>query len=258
MSKVYFNAKDGTRLCGIWDLPSNKIHKVIILAHGITVDKDEDGVFTSLSNLLRENSYAVFRFDFRGHGESQGNSIDMTITGEISDLESAYDYVKSQGYKEVGLVGASFGGGVSTLFALKHQDKLKCICLWNPCLNYNHCFLNPTLPWIRNRKEHMRKDLQEKGWTTLGSNKFVIGKPLFDEMATLFPYKELKNIKIPLVILHGNKDTYVPYEDSKEAVVGMKNGSLVTIKNGEHGFHEPEEKMQEADNETLKFFKKYL
>lgn len=258
MKKVFFTTSDGLKLCGIWDLPSNKTNKTIILAHGITVDKDEDGVFINLANLLRDNGYAVFRFDFRGHGESEGKSINMTIAGEMLDLEAAFNHVVEQGYEKIGLVGASFGGGVSTIFVLNNQDKLECLCLWNPCLNYDHCFINPTLPWIRARKKHMKKDLQEKGWTTLGSRKFVLGKRLFDEMANLLPYKELKNIKIPLVIIHGDKDTYVPYKDSNEAVWGMDNGSLITIKDGEHGFHEPEEALHEANNETLKFFKKYL
>lgn len=182
MKKITYKSKDGTELSGVWHIPNQSTDKAIILAHGITVDKDEDGIFTDLSEYLKDNGFAIFRFDFRGHGESKGNSVDMTIQGELMDLEAALSVVKRQGYKSIGLLGASFGGGIATLFVPEHQDKIKCLCLWNPVLNYDHCFINPTLPWLRRRKDQMKKDLLEKGWTTLGSRKFKIGKSLFEEM----------------------------------------------------------------------------
>lgn len=256
--KTYFPSRDGIKLCGIWTIPDKTTDKAIILAHGITVDKEEDGLFTSLGESLGKNGFAVLRFDFRGHGESGGKPIDMTIKGERADLDAAIEEAEVKGYASIGLLGASFGGGVSTLYTVSHQHKLRCLCLWNPCLNYDHCFLNPSLPWIRARKAHMKKDLEDQGWTTLGSREFVLGKQLFDEMARLFPYQELKRITIPLMIIHGDKDIYVPLADSQESIRGMKNGELVIIEGGEHGFHEPAEHTLQASNETLRFFKKYL
>lgn len=257
MDKITFKSKDDLSLSGIWHLPKDKTTKAIVLAHGITVDKDEDGVFIRLANALQKNGYAVFRFDFRGHGESEGKSIDMTIRGEVLDLESSITEVKGSGYNEIGLLGASFGGGSATLFTSKHQQDIKCLCLWNPVLNYDHTFLNPTLPWIRKKKEHMMKDIQQKGWTTLGSRKFVIGKPLFDDMAKLQPFKALKSIKAPTIIIHGTNDTKVPYEDSKEYVTLLTSGTLVTVDGAEHGFHETGE-TDKAIDATIKFFQANL
>ena len=253
--KVFFYAEDGVKLCSIWTLPKNKTRRAIVLAHGITSDKDEDGVFVKLASQLQQNDFVVLRFDFRGHGESSGKPIDMTIAGELFDIDAAINEVKEKGFSAIGLVGASFGGGIATLYAANNQQLLHALCLWNPCLNYDRCFINPTLPWIRARKGHMKNDLQQKGWTTLGSGKYVLGKPLFDEMAALLPYKEIRKITVPLLVIHGNKDTYVPYEDAKEAVIGMKNAAFITIDGGEHGFHEPEEHTLEACKETLAFFK---
>lgn len=257
MNKVTFKSKDNLSLTGIWHLPEGKTTKAIVLAHGITVDKDEDGVFVELANVLQQNGYAVFRFDFRGHGESDGKSVDMTIDGEISDLGAAIEEIKSKGYQEIGLLGASFGGGSSVLYASEHQANIKCLCLWNPVLNYDHTFLSPTLPWIKNKVGHMKKDLEDKGWTTLGSRKFAIGKPLFEDMAKLKPFEALKKIKLPTIVIHGTKDTKVPYEDSREYTTFLTNGVLVTINGAGHGFHEIGE-TSKAINETLTFFKKYL
>ena len=165
-------------------------------------------------------------------------------------MEAVVDYVQSQGYQEISLLGASFGGGVAILYTVKNQTKIKSLCLWNPVLNYDHCFLNPTLPWLIERKGHMKKDLKEKGWTTIGSRKVVYGKKLFDEMAKFFPYNELVKIKIPVIIFHGDKDTYVPVEDSREYIKGV--GEFYLIRDASHGF---QDNKQEVINKTLAFFK---
>jgi len=257
MNKITFTSKDGLSLSGIWHVPTNKSSKAIILAHGITVDKDEYGIFIKLANALQQNGYAVFRFDFRGHGESEGKSIELTVTGEIIDLEAAVKEVINKGYNEIGLLGASFGGGSTALYVSKNQEGIRCLCLWNPVLNYDHTFLNPTLPWLKDKKEYMMKDILEKGWTTLGSKKYVIGKSLFDDMAKFQPYKALENIRIPTMIIHGTSDTKVPYEDSKEYFALLIHGKLLTIENSEHGFHEIEE-TDSVINGTVEFFQANL
>jgi uncharacterized protein len=257
MIKIAFKSKEGFALSGVWHLPKDKTTKAIVLAHGITVDKDENGVFIELANALEQNGYAVFRFDFRGHGESEGKSVDMTIEGEIADLEAAFAEVKSKGYEKIGLLGASFGGGSSVLYTSKHKKEIKCLCLWNPVLNYEHTFLNPTLPWIRSRKEHVKKDIREKGWTTLGSENYILGEALFKEMARLIPYQALSSINIPTIIIHGTKDSTVPYEDSRDYVGHLPNGKLITIEGAAHGFHNLGE-TEKAIEATINFFLKSL
>jgi alpha-beta hydrolase superfamily lysophospholipase len=256
MKKIFFETKDKLKLCGILEEPKTKTDKCVILAHGITVDKDEDGVFILLSNQLCKLGFAVFRFDFSAHGESKGQPIDMTITREVNDLEAAVKEIEKQ-YSKIALLGASFGGSISTFYVANNQEKINCLCLWNPVLNYDHTFINPTLPWIKERKAHMFKEIQEKGWTTLGSKKFIYGKALFDEMIKLKPFESLEKINIPTEIIHGDKDTKVPYEDSLKYSQKLTNGKLITIKNAEHGFHESWES-KIAIEETINFLSNYF
>src|SRR6266498_4136241 len=125
MEKVTFQTKDGLQLVGIWHLPKKPIKKAIILAHGITVDKDEYGTFVTLTEQLCTHGFAVFRFDFRGHGESKGESINMTVTGELKDLAAAVEEVLLKGYQEIGLLGMSFGGGIATLYSSEQKKFIK-------------------------------------------------------------------------------------------------------------------------------------
>lgn len=258
MNKVSFQAEDDIKLTGILHLPQNTPDKAIVLAHGLTVDKDEDGIFIELANSLVNNGFTVLRFDFRGHGESGGDSRDMTVKGEKLDLQAAIELVESKNYERVGLVGASFGGGVATLYTASNQKRLKALCLWNPVLNYDHTFISPYLPWIVKRKGHIKKDMAEKGWSTIGSSNFKIGKNLYEEMKRVYPYEELKKITIPTLVIHGDKDRHVPYEDSKEYTKYLKNGEFITIKGGEHGFQGKKEWSEKAIVKTLKFFQKHL
>ncbi len=257
--KVFITTDDEVKICGVWELPGKPTNKAIILVHGLTVTKDEGGKFVELSSLLTESEYAVFRFDFRGHGESEGRQEEMTIKGELIDLKTTIDYVEKEGYKDIGLVGASFGGGVSILYFAQNQKNIKALVLLNPCLNYDHDFINPYLPWLKNKKDQIKKDLKEKGFTEIGSLKYRMGKAVFEEMKNLFPYKEMKKITIPTMIIHGNADMHIPYEDSKNYfhnLAGPKE--FVTIEGAEHGLHDDPEHSQIADENSLRFFQKYL
>jgi len=58
-----------------------KSTKIIIFAHGMTVDKDDEGIFVRAEKELNRLEFSTLRFDFRAHGKSQGNSItDFTIS----------------------------------------------------------------------------------------------------------------------------------------------------------------------------------
>jgi len=256
--KLYFQNEDRLKLCGILTIPSVKTDKCVIICHGITMDKDEEGIFTELASRLSESGFVVFRFDFRAHGESEGNSVEMTITGETQDLDAAVKFMQSKGYSQFGLLGASFGGGIVSLFAGEHQELVKALVLWNPVIDYR-CLLEPELPWpLRNFGEEAMKKLEEEGVIKIDSLKYAIGKPLIEEMHHLKPWKSLEDVDIPILFVHGDKDSYIPYDDSLKYSNVFLNAELVTIEDGEHGFQETEEHSQEAISVTVNFFKENL
>ena len=251
--KIFFKTSDGLRLCGILSVPKQKTQKCIILCHGITVDKEEDGIFTELARKLSNAGFTVFRFDFRGHGESEGKSVDMTTTKEAEDIEFAVKFLQEKGYKNFGILGASFGGGAVSLFIGENPNAAKALVLWNANIDYAD-ILKPTTRWHIKYWGKPAFDRAEKfGFTEIGSGKFKVGKNLMNELKTLEPWKGLMNISVPILFIHGDKDSYIPYSDSVKYSKLFKNANLVTIEGGEHGFH-----AEKADKATVEFFLKNL
>lgn len=252
--KVYFKNTDGLKLCGILTKPQKETQKCIILCHGITVTKDEDGIYTELAKKLADSGFTVFRFDFRGHGESEGNSIDLTITGEKKDLEAAVRFLQDLGYKDFGITVASFGGGAISLFVAENKNIIKAIVFWNAVIDY-HSILQPELPWPKeNFGAEAMKKLERQDYIEIGSRKFKVGKALFSELRQLKPLREIQSLDIPMLFIHGDKDIYVPYEDSVKYSKLFKNAKLETIEGGEHGFHDNKENSDKADKATAQFF----
>lgn len=180
------------------------------------MDKNEGGVFVRMAKKLVQQGFAVFRFDFRGHGESAGESVDMTVAGEILDLEAAIDHVHQAGYEYVGLVAASFGGSIASLFLAKNPGLVHALCLWNPVLNYIHTFVKPFLPWLAAKKNQLQSKIEDQGWTRIGSANYKIGAKLWQDFQQLKPYQSLKKLAMPTCILHGDADQHVPYIDAKK------------------------------------------
>lgn len=257
--KIYFWTSDKIKLCGILTRPDVQTNKCLILCHGITVDKNEGGIFSGLAQKLADTGFAFFRFDFRGHGESQGYPTEVTIAGEINDIEAAFEYLKGKGFTKFGIISASFAGGPVSFFISKHPEHVKALILWNSLIDYDSHIQGAGTIW---RRKYWGKPALERakkfGFTQIGSRKFKVGLPLIEEVYTLKPWKELLKVEIPTLFIHGDKDTYVPYQDSVKYSQMVKNGGLITVKGAEHGFHDRPEDAETADKATIEFFAKNL
>jgi alpha-beta hydrolase superfamily lysophospholipase len=254
--KLTFASSDGIELVGILQTPKTPTNKCVVLCHGITVDKDEGGIFVELAEKLVEKGLAVFRFDFRGHGESGGRSMDMTISGEQKDLEAAVKRMEEKGYAKFGILGASFAGGAVCFYTAEHEKKVKALVLWNALIDYA-IRTTPTTEWGKKYLGQPAIDRVHKlGYTEMGNSFFRVGKKLFDEMALLEPWKALVDLGTPTLFVHGNKDNDIDYHDSVKYSLLMKNAQLEIIRGAGHGFGD--EHKQEAIEKTVAFFTKHL
>jgi len=95
----------GLTLRGMLHVPDGAVGKVPVVAiyHGFTGNKMEPHfIFVKLSRALEKKGIASVRFDFAGSGESDGDFIDMTISGEISDAKCILDYAYGLDFADKG------------------------------------------------------------------------------------------------------------------------------------------------------------
>ncbi len=90
--------------------------KLVILAHGVTGDKDRE-FMVELASMLASAGWPTMRISFSGCGNSEGKFTEATISKESNDLLAVLDQVK--GTKKIAYIGYSMGGAVGALAAAK-------------------------------------------------------------------------------------------------------------------------------------------
>lgn len=94
--------------------PGHKIPMVII-CHGFTGNKDEL-LLRTLADSLERQGVGSIRFDFNGHGRSDGLFEQMTVPNEIVDTKHVLEYVEHLDYvNRIALAGHSQGGVVAAM-----------------------------------------------------------------------------------------------------------------------------------------------
>lgn len=132
--KIEFK-RDGLTLRGALVLPSNKTSKLVILLHGFASDMGytNDSLLYQLSKQLNQVGIATLRFDFNGHGKSDGKFEDMTVLNEIADAKAALDYARAiPQIKKIMLLGHSQGGVVASMLAGYYPDLIQKLALLAP------------------------------------------------------------------------------------------------------------------------------
>jgi uncharacterized protein len=240
--KITYKSLDDIRLSGVLHLPEKSERGSIILAHGINSDKDESGSFVKVAEELSSKGFKVLRFDFRAQGESSGKSRDMTITGEFLDMVASIRYIRSLNpIQHVGILAASFGAGIAIVFASVYQTVPSSLVLWNPVLDYEKTFLNPKLGWAKEYfNEIGYRNLNSRGFLMLED--FQIGTTLVDEMRAIKPYRLMQQISCPVLTLHGDKDSKVPFEISEKYAMCNKSNEFIVLKGAEHAFLRPQDR----------------
>jgi uncharacterized protein len=251
---IKFQSRDSTLLAGIIAEPNEKPIGAVVLAHGITAEKNEGTFYKTLAAQLAAEKLLSLRFDFRGHGESEGASHEMTISGEIEDLSAAINELQARGFKKVAIIAASFGGGIATLYGEHHQEIISSLALISPVLDYRRTFLEPETPWTQ---EWFSKAALEEAQTTgyLNLDGFTLGQPLIEEFSNHSPHDALSKTTTPTLIVHGDRDSKISFEIAQNASHELSHVRFTPIPNAEHGFAGHE---KEVFREVIAWTKKHL
>ncbi|HEX2914671.1 MAG TPA: alpha/beta fold hydrolase [Chloroflexia bacterium] len=205
--KISFKSADGRlSLCGYF-YPSNESQAAIILCHGFhggAVDTHRPALFA------QAHGYNALTLDFRGCGESEGNTTSVGFW-EVEDLLGAIEYLKSRPEvdpERIAVYGYSMGGAVAIMAAARSTD-IKAI-VTDAAFASLDSLLKVKFGYFY-RLPHFPFRHTAVWWSRRFSN--TSGK-------RVDPVESLKKMasegrNLPHFILHGAKDPGIPVEDAR-------------------------------------------
>lgn len=132
-----FKTADGLNLYLQKDIPAQAPKAVLVIAHGLA---SHSGVFGDFSRVMNDNGIAVYRFDQRGHGKSDGrDSIHIKSYFEmVEDLRLVVQKARREyPAAPVFVMGHSMGGHISALYGTKYPAEADGFILAAGVLRYN-------------------------------------------------------------------------------------------------------------------------
>ena len=229
--------------------PTTDQCQMVILMHGIFSSKDFIPM-PQLAKGLAKAGIASIRFDFDGHGKSDGRKQDMTIEKELADARAVWDYVQSLPYVNgVGLLGHSQGGVVASMaagrLAAECTAPLGVVLIAPGSVIKEACqggkFFNARFD-PKDPPEYIRC----WGLYKLGREYLVTTQQL-DIYGTAAAYHG------PVLLLHGDHDGIVPMWCSERYLEAY--GSHATLKVVEGENHTITRRRKQVVGETVEFFR---
>jgi 3-oxoadipate enol-lactonase len=245
----YARASDGIRLhYQVLGLPSRP---AVLMIQGLGADKHG----WDMQRFVLAAKYRVIAFDNRGAGRSDKPFGHYNLEQMADDAIAVLDAV---GVEQAHVVGASMGGAISQIAALKHPQRVSSLTL--ACTACRHH------PWRRELLNSwaVRATEQGMGAMTQAAARWVIGPRSFRRLLPAFGWLgplamgrsshafvaqvrailatdeslaiRLSEITAPTLVLVGSQDILTPRGDSEELAERLPNAELVVISGAAHGF----------------------
>ena len=223
---------------------------MVILMHGIFSSKDYNPM-PALAKGLARSGIASIRFDFDGHGKSEGRMQDMTIENEIADAMAIWEYAKGLPYvTEIGFLGHSQGGVVASMtagrLAMQGNAPAGLVLIAPGAVIKEACqggrFFN-----ARFDPKDPPEFIRCWGFMRLG-REYLISTQTLDIYGTAAAYKGRA------LILHGTEDSIVPVWCSEKYDETYGEMSEFTLIEGEN--HLISRRRDEVVRRTVSFFER--
>lgn len=218
---------------------------MVLLCHGFMGNK-EGALEKQIAELLRQQGIASIRFDFNGHGQSEGRFQDMTVPNEIVDAKKVIEYVSKLPYVDgIAISGHSQGGVVAAMTAGDlGADKIKAVVLLAPAAVL--------------RDDAIRGSTMGATYDPFNPGEYVelfrgrnLGAEYIRTAFSLPIYETAAKYQGPALIIHGTGDRVVPYTYGERFHQTWPGSELVIIDRADHGFSKEIEQVARKSAEFL-------
>ncbi|MDQ6990433.1 MAG: alpha/beta hydrolase [Mariprofundaceae bacterium] len=203
IEKHHFSNAHGEQLSARLDMPDNPPHAYALLVHCFTCNKSLRAA-AYITKALIAQDVAVFRFDFTGLGDSEGDFSDTNFTSNVQDIISAAGFMREQSYAPDILIGHSLGG-TAVLKAAGLIESVKAVVT----------IASPSSPaHVAAQFSDAQARILEHGSATvaLAGRDFIIKQQFLDDLQKTSVLNDVENLNKPLLVLHAPRDKTVGVE----------------------------------------------
>lgn len=223
-TKVEFPSQ-GQHLAGLLETPDQTIRAYVLFAHCFTCGKDVAAA-SRISRFLVQHGFAVFRFDFTGLGNSDGDFANTNFSSNTEDLLSAARFLELEYEAPQLLIGHSLGGA-AVLAMASQLSKVKAVVTIGAPYEASHV--------IHNFDAHL-DSIEQSGSAkvSLGAREFTIKKQFLDDLRNQTT-EHIKHLDKALLVLHSPIDLTVDISDAEKIYKAAKHPkSFVSLDTADH------------------------
>lgn len=240
-----YKARDGLKIPLLLTLPNTELKflPAILMPHGGPESYDKVG-FDWMAQFFANRGFLVIQPQFRG---SDGFGSDFILKGRGEwgqkmqhDLTDAVKTLIASEYVDanrVCIVGASYGGYAALAGAAFTPDLYQCAVSINGVADLKQM--------LADEKYELGSDHWVLSYWQHSIANGTIAKNYLEKIS---PLSNTKDIKIPILLIHGEYDEVVPIQQSKnmyqELIDADKPASFITLPRGDHHLSNGDNRME--------------
>ena len=244
----FVSALDSTRIH--YEVTGRVGRTPVLMIQGLGASKNA----WNLQRIAMATRFRIISFDNRGAGRSDKPTEPFTLEQMADDAIAVLD---AAGIETAHVVGASMGGVISQIVAVKYPQRVRSLTLvCTACRNH---------PWRQELLQSWAKTAEEKGMIEVGKEaaQWVMSPRSFRRLVPAFTWMgplaalrprhsfvsqihaildtredlvdQLSTITAPTMVIVGNQDILTPRGDSEEIAERIPNAELVVISGAAHG-----------------------
>lgn len=203
----------------------------VLLVHGFgSTDTGGQQLFVQTARRLHEHGAAVRSYSRLGHGTSDGEFADVTISDEVEQVTSMIRTLAADAGDPVHVVAHSLGAVESALAAAQVPELVTTLTLWSPA--------GVVVDDIARKDEIQGQPLaqaREQGYFDFGG--MALGTAFIDEVTSgLDVYDGIDRYTGPAEVLHGTADQIVPVAYGERYGDVLPGATFTPVEGADHGW----------------------
>ncbi len=225
--KLTFTGQFGDKLAARLDIPDENPPKgYVLFAHCFTGSKDVLAA-VRIAKALWLRDFAVFRFDFTGLGDSEGDFSNTTFSSNVGDLVAAACFLRNEFSAPNLMVGHSLGGA-AVLAAAGEVPETRAICTIGAPAEPEH---------VAHHFADSREEIETAGEAevSIGGRPFKIRRAFLDDIEQHRLDEKIQNMKKALLVFHSPVDAVVGVENARHIYEAARHPkSFVCLDDADH------------------------